>query len=70
MSDEEIRAYFAPALDPVACKATLHAALISRVDALLARGISKQKLLYILSEMYTDIYLVEDETVLEVLEQF
>ena len=66
MSDDEIKAYLAAALDQEACKATLRAALVSRVDSLRARGISAHTLIFNLQSMSEDLYQINDDVILEV----
>ena len=70
MSDHEITRYLAAALDQVACKDTLRAALRSRVDALSARGITQPTLIGNLRRMCADVYQLNDDVILEVIEQF
>lgn len=54
MSDTQIEAYLAAALDQEACKATLTAALASRVAALQTGGITVIRLLACLENLCED----------------
>jgi hypothetical protein len=63
MSTDEMHLYLAEALDQVACKETLRAALQSRVDELRLRGVAKLTLFDSLERLAGDF----DETSVEVI---
>ena len=68
MTNDEIVGYLSAALDQEACKATLRSALISRFVSLRQRGIPQQVLFENLERMCQDIYQINDDVILEVID--
>lgn len=68
MSDDEIQVYLSEALDQEACKATLLAALESRVSSLQDLGIINGKIINGLENLHDDPYQINDDVILIVIE--
>ncbi len=68
MSDDEVQVYLAAALDQEACKATLTAALESRVTALQRLDISNARILTGLQNLCDAPYQMNDDVIYDVIE--
>ena len=67
MTTDEISGYLSAALDQEACKDTLRAALVSRVESLEQRGITHTVILAGLEELCADPYQINDDVIEEVI---
>ena len=68
MSSYEMRLYLADALDQEACKATLIAALESRVIKLQSMGVASQTIIDTLDDLCADPYQINDDVIVFVME--
>ena len=68
MSETEIQVYLSEALDQEACKATLIAALESRVCSLQDLGISNREIINSLENLCDDPYQINDDVIFVVIE--
>jgi len=69
MSDSEIQVYLSAALDQEACKATLLAALSSRVDALRGLHIPDTTIIASLHNVADEPYQMNDDVIEDMIEQ-
>lgn len=67
MTADEISGYLSAALDQEACKDTLRAALVSRVESLAQRGIEDSIIVRQLEELCEDPYQINDDVIREVI---
>jgi hypothetical protein len=63
MSDNEIQVYLSMSLDQEACKATLLAALKSRVDALRDKGVPDSTIVTCLENLIEASYQMNDDVI-------
>ena len=68
MKEQEITLYLNAALDQEACKATLRAALLSRVESLFQQGIAQALICDSLEILCDDEFQLNDDVIFEVME--
>lgn len=68
MNEQEITIYLNAALDQEACKATLTAALVSRVESLFQQGIPQSQICESLEILCEDEFQLNDDVIFEVIE--
>lgn len=69
MTRDDIKLYLSAALDQEACKATLMAALWSRVDVLRDKHLADNQIIDLLQSISADPYQLNEDVVYEVIEE-